>query len=263
MLAEDFFNVLWQDYLTLAPQAKHILKAFENESEAVANDHVAFRTFANSPIDLGNLEPAILAMGYQPMEDYKFTEKKLTARSYIHSSAETPKIFLSQLEWSDLSSECQKILKGIIEQIPNKPATAETLFAGKLWAEISFNDYQTLTKESEYAAWLCAHGLHANHFTVAVHHLSRLKTLSEVNRFVESIGYELNKSGGEIKGAPEVYLEQSSTMASRVSVMFSDGEHTIPGCFYEFAMRYPYESGKLFQGFIEGNANKIFESTNQ
>jgi len=46
-----------------------------------------------------------------------------------------------------------------------------------------------------------------------------------------------------------------------VHVTFSDTEHTIPGCFYEFAKRYPQSNGSLYQGFIAASADKIFEST--
>jgi len=35
----------------------------------------------------------------------------------------------------------------------------------------------------------------------------------------------------------------------------------IPSCFYEFALRHPLADGTLFDSFIEGNADKIFEST--
>jgi hypothetical protein len=46
-----------------------------------------------------------------------------------------------------------------------------------------------------------------------------------------------------------------------VEVSFSEGIFTIPGCYYEFARRYPDADGKLFSGFIAGSADKIFEST--
>ena len=57
-------------------------------------------------------------------------------------------------------------------------------------------------------------------------------------------------------------LEQSSTMADKVVVSFTDGDAEIPSCFYEFARRYPMENGKLYTGFVAASADKIFESTN-
>ena len=61
-----------------------------------------------------------------------------------------------------------------------------------------------------------------------------------------------------IKGSPKIGLEQSSIMAKKISVAFSDGIYDIPGCYYEFAFRY-----NGFDGFITSSANHIFESTNE
>lgn len=51
-------------------------------------------------------------------------------------------------------------------------------------------------------------------------------------------------------------------MAGKVKIDFLEGSYEIPSCYYEFAVRYPDNSGKLFNGFIAENADKIFESTN-
>ncbi len=72
----------------------------------------------------------------------------------------------------------------------------------------------------------------------------------------------LNTIGGEIKGGESVFLAQSSTMADKITLAFSDTSLTIPSCFYEFAQRYAMPDGELYQGFVEASADKIFESTN-
>ena len=72
----------------------------------------------------------------------------------------------------------------------------------------------------------------------------------------------LNDAGGEIQGNPEELLEQSSIKAGIISVKFREGIFEIPGCYYEFARRYPDTDGKLYSGFIAKSADKIFESTN-
>jgi copper chaperone CopZ len=124
-------------------------------------------------------------------------------------------------------------------------------------------EYQALLAESEYAAWLLAIGLRANHFTISVNHLENYRTLQQVVQAVKEAGFALNTVGGEIKGSSEVFLEQASTLADKQQVEFADGdEHQIATCFYEFALRYPQSDGALFQGFVEGNADKIFDSTN-
>ena len=135
------------------------------------------------------------------------------------------------------------------------------LYSGRHWA-ISKEDYDILLDESEYAAWLAAWGFRANHFTVSVNHLNHIDTLSDVNEQLKSAGFVLNSAGGEIKGGPEVYLAQSSTMADKAEVAFSDVAAVIPSCFYEFAQRYTMPNGERYQGFVAASADKIFESTN-
>ena len=91
--------------------------------------------------------------------------------------------------------------------------------------------------------------------------MEQFSTIREVNEFLKDHQFELNQAGGEVKGTPESFLEQSSTMANSVEVDFIDTSLTIPSCFYEFALRHPMASGELFKGFIASSADKIFEST--
>ena len=47
-----------------------------------------------------------------------------------------------------------------------------------------------------------------------------------------------------------------------IKMDFTEGSYEIPGCYYEFARRYPDEKGNIYSGFIAKSADKIFESTN-
>src|SRR5690606_16585787 len=132
---------------------------------------------------------------------------------------------------------------------PSRVSADDFLYSGTHW-QVSQAEYKQLLAESEYAAWMSAFGFRANHFTVSVNYLPHFETLEAVNQTLKDNGFELNGSGGEIKGSPEVYLEQSSTMADRHPVAFSDGELTIPSCFYEFAKRYEIAPGQLYTGFV-------------
>ena len=156
----------------------------------------------------------------------------------------------------------QNIVKKLVDQIDtNKLTSFEFLSSGRLW-QLSFEDYQQLAKESEYAAWLAAHGYGANHFTVSVNQLTAFDEAKQVNDHLRQAGFTINESGGEVKGSPDVLLEQSSTMADKVPVSFTEGSQIVPGGFYEFAKRYPMSNGELYPGFVAASADKIFESTN-
>jgi len=258
-----FFDALWQDYIQLAPQAQVIHDLFSSENSEVVNDHVAFRTFANSALELERLEPLLLKLGYVIQGQYRFEQKKLRARSYIHSDPKVPKIFLSELLVQELSPVAQSILKAYIDQIQVSEFDSTLFYSGRAWPAPSWLEYQQLLQESEYAAWLLAIGIRANHFTISINHLSRYAGIREVGDAVKAAGFEVNRVGGEIKGGLDVYLEQASTLADQQSVEFANGDrHSIATCFYEFALRHPQPNGELFQGFVEGNADKIFDSTN-
>ena len=135
------------------------------------------------------------------------------------------------------------------------------MFKGSPWGKIKYPDYLSIVEESEYAAWLLVFGFRVNHFTVNVNLLKNFKDLISLNNYLKSNGISLNQAGGEIKGNPSEYLEQSSTLANKIKISFIDGDYEIPSCYYEFAKRYPLPSGELFQGFVATSANKIFEST--
>jgi hypothetical protein len=102
---ETFFNRCWDDYVAMAPQAQHIRAAFEQRSETVVNDHVAFRTLALEPIGLPVLERQILELGYRPFAPYTFAEKKLRAVGYVPPHEDLPRVFLSELLVDQLSPE--------------------------------------------------------------------------------------------------------------------------------------------------------------
>jgi len=265
MTTHEFFNSLWQDYIRITPQAEAVRKLFVEQGEEVVNDHVAFRTFGGSPLDLARLESIVEGLGYQAAEQYRFEQKKLIAKSFRHTTDEdAPKLFISELLVHELSAPVQAILQRVIAQIPTDIELEPSIFwRGRLWEMPSKAEYETLREESEYAAWLTTLGIRVNHFTVSINKLKQFNDIEQVNALLKNSGFALNVVGGEIKGSPELLLEQSSTLADKITLTFSDGEVcSIPSCFYEFAKRYPSADGKIFQGFIEGNADKIFESTN-
>ncbi|WLD58584.1 DUF1338 domain-containing protein [Salinispirillum sp. LH 10-3-1] len=265
MQVNDFFAQLWDTYTDVTPQAQRIQALFKARGEEVINDHVAFRTFAQSPIALDKLEPQLTAMGYEAYGAFRFENKHLRARCYKHvSETDAPKIFLSELLIDELPADCQDILHRLIAEIPADAVTGPEIFWQKrLWDMPSEADYSTLVEHSEYAAWLSTMGMQANHFTVSINHLKHFSTIEQVNQLLLDEGYALNQVGGLVKGSPALFLEQSSTMADKVEVTFAGGEtRTIPSCFYEFARRHVQPDGILFDSFIEGNADKIFDSTN-
>jgi hypothetical protein len=256
----DLLAALWRDYVASTPQAERIHYLLAARGERIRNDHVALRTFAG-PLGIAALARPFEALGWRVRDHYRFTDKHLVASYWQHEDRELPKIFISELVLSELSPDARAVVEGLIAQLPPDFATREDLpYAGRPWT-VTHADYETLLAESEYAAWVAAFGFRVNHFTVDVASLSTFPDLQALDAFLVEHGFDLNTSGGIVKGSPADRLEQSSTKADAIDVEFSDCHARIPSCYYEFARRYPLPSGELFQGFVPASADKIFEST--
>ncbi|KHA61615.1 succinyldiaminopimelate aminotransferase [Vibrio variabilis] len=262
MTPDVLFQPLWNDYIQrLCPSAEKVHQLLQ-EDEALINDHIALRTFNVEPLGIATLAQPFLDAGYTPCGDYVFESKKLVAKHFEHPDPIQPKVFISELKVDECSAELQAIVVKLVEQVDaSQLQSPEFLYGGRLW-DLSYADFQTLAKESEYASWLAAHGYGANHFTVSVNQLNAFGEVVDVNNHLRDSGFTINEFGGEVKGSPDVLLEQSSTMADKVPVQFTEGTEIIPGGFYEFAKRYPMSNGELYPGFVAASADKIFESTN-
>jgi len=258
-----FFR-LWKDYTDRNPSTRKVFDLFLAEGETVINDHIAFRTFRDPTIGVDKLSAVFIDQGYEFKGDYTFEAKKLYAKHFEHKTdSHAPRVFISELLTDQFSPFFQQTVKDWIARIPSSVYNSDGLiYAGNVSGTPSFAVYEKLRKESEYAAWLYVNGFCANHFTVSVNGLKKFDSLEKVNTFLKSHGFLLNDAGGEIQGTPEELLEQSSTRAEMVKISFVEGIYEIPGCYYEFARRYPDRDGKLYSGFIAKSADKIFESTN-
>ena len=260
---DQLFGRLWDQYSELNPKAPRIHQLFEDRGDTVLNDHVAFRTFNDNRLGIERIAKPFLDLGYTPQDTYQFEEKKLFARYYAHEDPRQPKVFISELLLGDFSTSLQETVDGLISQLSEDERNDPHLLTrGRLWT-VDGKTYETLAEESEYAAWMAAFGFCANHFTVSVNDLDSIEDIGELAELVAAAGYEMNTSGGVIKGSPDVLLEQCSTRATRIEVPFSDGPKEIPSCYYEFAKRYLGADGTLYQGFVAASADKIFESTDR
>lgn len=258
----EFFNICWKEYLKRTPTAKKIFDGLIEKGETVVNDHLALRTFCHEDIDKEKIASYFEDQGMEIRGHYEFPNKHVTALHLEHVEKEDfPKIFISEIHIDKLSKETQKIIQNSLSQVEEFGTIDELVSRKRPWT-LSYESYQTVLKESEYAAWLLAYGFFPNHFTVSVKDLKHFYQIEGLNKWIQRQGIEMNESGGLIKGSEKDLLQQSSTMADLGKVEFSDGVFEVRACYYEFAKRYPDKKGKIYQGFIAANADKIFDSTN-
>ena len=287
-ILQDVLAGLMSRYKERVPDVAGILDAMVKEkvitnASEIENDHIAFRTLGVDHLGIQSLEKVFLHYGYRRMDHYYFPEKKLDAYWYSPADPKDPRIFISELRVKDLSPATQKIIKSYTDEVKSDPveklnldnaAEVDLFLHSGLWRLPSWNDYETLAKESEYAAWAIYNRYYLNHFTVSVHNLKDgYNTVAGFNEFLERNGFILNNSSGKIKKSPDGGLLQSSTVAQMIEAEFANGEkHIIPGSYVEFAERRvlpqfadvpPSQIKREHrrEGFEAANADKIFEST--
>ena len=261
MNIRELFEEMWTTYCKVNRHVEEV-KGYmmAHEEGGVVNDHIALRTFNHPRINRQVIARSFLESGYTAVENLEFENKKLDATYYTHDDPDLTRVFISELRIEEFSSELQSTINRLVDEIPNN-AIEQFNFcnSGVPWDVITFDTYNKLNEESEYAAWVAKCGFIVNHFTISITDMNSFDHMFQVNRFMKENGFEINDSGGEVKGSVEQGLEQSSIMARDVDVQFApeDSEiKKIPGCYYEFALRY-----NNFDGFIAGSADKIFEST--
>lgn len=265
-------------YFNDNPTVEAALAAIEAwlPSAEIGFDHYAFRTFGVENLGINSVAEWFLSLGYLERDELIFPEKKLRARWYSPPDSTLPRIFVSELKVEELSKEAQTIIARYTRDaaLVNKFSTLAGVTGIQPWETPTYEDYQTLAKESEYASWVLTNGYALNHTTIAVHRLEGLSGgIEELNDFLESQGFELNTAGGRTKISPDGLLLQSSTVADKKEYVFSNGEvHTVPASYIEFAERLPLpkyqgliseqlEEWQRRDGFEVGSADKIFEST--
>ncbi len=259
---ETLFHRLWDDYSNLVGQPGRIKTLFEQRGDRPLLDHLALRGFGLTGLGVDALAHPFLEAGYRKAATYSFDQKQLDGAHFEPPHAGLPLVFISQLRIERFSPWLQECVHALAAAVPTAVlGSGHLCCAGLPWPRISQAEYQRLMQESEYAAWLAAFGFRANHFAFLVNSLPSFSGLREVNDFLRAHDFVLNSSGGEIKGSPALYLEQSSILAQQIEVAFADGAASIPSCYTEFALRHPLPDGRLFTGFIEASANHIFEST--
>lgn len=258
------FERFWHRFSTENTNAKRIYDLFTARGEKVVHDHIALRTFDDPRMNIDVISRLFTENGYEARGNYDFKVKMLRGMHFEHKSDPmAPKVFISELLTDKFSDYLKTTIRDYLNRLDDSAyADPNLVYGGSVWGKTSFDTYNKLREESEYAAWLLVYGYRANHFAVKVNELKNFSTLQEVNEFVKGNGSLMTNVGGEIYGTPEELLEQSATLAEIQPVEFIDGVYEIPSCFYEFTLRYNQADGKQYSGFIAANADKIFESTN-
>ncbi|KAK9116875.1 hypothetical protein Sjap_015822 [Stephania japonica] len=293
-VSESFFRSVLarmeKVYLRRNPTAGAILELVHSfDASPICYDHLAFRTFGVDGHGINSMAKFFLEFGYTAKEELRFPAKKLKALWFAPPgdnfsgngsgvNGPLPRVFISELLVHEMSSRAQEIIRKYtnLSGSGGNYAALASAIGSLTWEKPLLSEFQELARESEYAAWTLVNGYALNHVTISTHRLkSDLKSIYNLNRFIEENGFKLNSEGGVLKVSPDGLLLQSSTVADSSVFDFADGtSEAVPRSYIEFAERLvlpqyknvPEREIEEFHrrdGFEVGNADKIFESTSK
>lgn len=253
MTTVELLELLWRDFVAVAPQAEEIHAILTGRGEILCNDHVALRTFAVPGIGGDALARPFEALGWQPGECCEFLGG-VRARAWQHADPALPRVLISELAIDRLSPRAQAVVRALVDQLPEGFGERDDLaWAGRPW-RVTHGDYQALRAESAYAAWVAAFGFLVHHFTIDAGALSTFPDLAALGAFLVEHGFALDDPGGTVRGACGEQIERAATRPDPVAVEFADGVVRIPSCHYELVRRHPMPTGELFTGFVAASA---------
>jgi hypothetical protein len=287
---------LWNQYIERVPYAKHYVDLVNQKGGKVVIDHIAFRTFnahsGEQPEGIRAIRHILNFLEYKPVTKYSFPKKKLNAVHFEHPDETFPKIFVSQLEVSELPEWAQNMINNavkstlyllsdkslellrILEESGVLPSEAADYLVNDLvhyfrrpWNIPLKDDVLKINDVSQYGAWVLLHGNSVNHFAVLINNqdVKEWPDLETTSNALAAAGVPMN---GKIEGEISGILQQTATFAVKEEVKVK-GETGIEKmvwtyAYFELAQRSFIEengSQKLFSGFLGEQANHLFDMT--
>jgi len=295
-IAVLLFDKLWKQYIERVPYAKQYAEMVTNMGGKLVIDHIAFRTFnahtGEQPEGIRAIRHILNFLGYKTVSKYNFPKKKLKATHFEHPDENLPKIFVSQLEVSELPEWAQTAiintvnnttyliayksleLLRILEENGALPSEAAEYLLDDLvqyfrrpWNIPLKEDVLKLNDISQYGAWVLLHGN-------SVNHIAALVNFQEVQEWpdLETISKSLAEAGAtkkeHIEGESGGKLQQTATLAIKDEVKVK-GEAGIENMMWTYAYFELIKRGyieendtkKLFGGFVGNQENHLFSMT--
>ncbi len=288
---------LWEQYIDRVPYAKKYADLVNEKGGKTVIDHIAFRTFnahcGEQPEGIRAIRHILNFLDYKPVTKYNFPKKKLKAVHFEHPDEKLPKIFVSQLEVSELPGWAQQMINETIHNTTylltdksiellrilgdsgNLPLEAAGYLVNDLvnyfrrpWNIPLKENVLKINDISQYGAWVLIHGNSVNHFAVLVNdqNVKEWPDLEVTCKALAEAGIPMKDF---IEGEPGSKLRQSATLAVKEEVNVK-GESVFEKiiwtyAYFELAERNYYieENGspKLFSGFIGEQARHLFDLT--
>ena len=236
MTAADLLEVLWRDFVALAPQAEEVRYLLAGCGEIVRNDRLTLRTFGAPGVGIDALARPFAQRGWRPRDHYHLRDRHLRACLWQHDDAALPEIVVSEVAVEELSCDARSVIGALVGQLPARFGERDDApSAGRPWL-VSDAQYRVLLAECEHAAWVAAFGMRVHHVAIDVGALSTFPDLAALAAFLVEHGFQLDQRGA-VRGSPGQRIACAATRPDRVTVAFSDATVAIPGGRYELTQR--------------------------
>jgi hypothetical protein len=295
-IAASLIINLLKAFLIRVPYARIYNEMMSRKGGHFSPDHIGFRTLnthtGEQPEGIQSIRHIFDCLGYRPAAKYTFKKKKLNA-VYLEPEIEgLPKIFISQLEVSQLPGWVQDLLPaalsdtpyllsdrglellGMLNQDDQLTSEAAEILENELaryfhrpWKPPLKDTILRINDVSHYAAWVLLHGNAPSHFAALVNrqNIDAWPDLKSTCKALKKAGLPMKE---EEEGEQNSPLQQSATFAVKedVKVKGSNGMEEIPWTYgyLELVQRgWVEENGgrKLFQGFIESQERAFYNMT--
>lgn len=289
-IARRLWDTLWQDYSQRVEYARVYQQMIQEARHSIANDHLAFRSLAltietpQGKINLGipYLAQIVEALGYVKAGQYEFGDRHLKARHYRHPEQNRfnlPKLFISELVVDALPDALAKQIRETViagnfyapsdlQTILHQESTEKIIsqlqaIFSRPWEPPKRSLVEAVNRVSQYGAWVLLHGYAVNHFTGYInhHHHSIYPDIETTAQALAERGIPMKDT---IEGNLTTGLRQTATLAVTEMVEVQQGDRTtqIPWtyAYYELAERH-LVAGKLFEGFLNAQAQNLFAMT--
>lgn len=288
-------EILWHKFQNRVSYARSCEEIANRRKGTTIIDHIGFRTLnthtGEQPGGIWSIRHIFDCLGYLPSQKYNFRKKHLKAVHLEPGIRGLPKIFISQLEVSQLPEWVQPLFADAVANAPyllpdsgiellNRlkvdgsltQEAADVLvvnLAGyfrRPWNPPPKDTVLKLNDVSHYAAWVLLHGNAPSHFASLVNapQAGIRDNIEAAFQSMLNAGIPMKK---QIEGDSGSLLRQAATLASREEVTVKD-----EGLYLEIPWTYGYfelvERGHdknnheaLFEAFVEDQENHLYQMT--
>ncbi len=286
---------LWESFLNRVLYARLYNEMVIHRKGGVVIDHIGFRTLntntGEQPGGIWGIRHIFECLGYRPLGKYSVAAKNIKAVHFEPLVVGMPKIFVSQLEVSQLPEWSQQLFPDIIANTPyllsdtgiellNRLKTdgaitheaAEILitelvqYFRRPWAPPYKETILKINDVSHYAAWVLLHGNAPSHFA-SLMNVQKVAEWPDIKTTSQALAHAGIPMKRKIEGNSESLLQQTATLAVKEEVTVKDDGmyHEIPWTYaYLELIQRNYERSDqevLFQNFLENHERHLYQMT--